>query len=228
VDPQFLSVGADLVIPLGDGGGVVIPSPTPVQVIASLPQCYPTADGGMWCFVPVLNEQPFALEGLSADVTLYSEDGETVARQIAHPPLNLIPSGEAMPLVAYFSPPIPPSAYARARLNTSFPLDFDSQRYLPVEIADREVDISGSGLQATARGQVVFRGGEPSDGLVWVVAIAFGPDKRTVGVRRWEQEAQLIPEVPISFEISLFSLGPAIEQVEILAEARPIDSILQE
>jgi hypothetical protein len=63
---------------------------------------------------------------------------------------------------------------------------------------------------------------------VWVVAIAFGPDKRTVGVRRWEQEAQLIPEVPISFEISLFSLGPAIEQVEILAEARPIDSILQE
>jgi hypothetical protein len=62
--------------------------------------------------------------------------------------------------------------------------------------------------------------GDPAS-LVWLAAVGYGADDRVVAVRKSELDGPLAPGIPEPFEIELFSLGPKIERVDVLGEARP-------
>lgn len=241
LDPNLLPVDTEIVVPIGSGEQPVIPSPTPIRLIAGRPQCHRTATGGVWCFVPVLNDQDRAVEALSARVVLVTAEGQFLAEMEALPPLNLIPPGEALPLVAYFAGEIPPGFQATAHLNTSFPLREEDERYLPVEWRFEGLDLASDGKQARVHGEVLLRpeaaelpgpgvtpepGAEATtgvvDAIVWVVAIAYGPDQEIAGVRRWEGERSLTPGEPEAVELQVFSVGPSITRVKALVEALPL------
>jgi LysM repeat protein len=186
VDPQFLSVDTQLVIPLAGQIPETLPTPTPLAVHWSGPVCYRSADGGAWCFVLVQNDQPAGLENLSARIGLFDTQGQNVASQVAIPALNLLPAGRALPLMAYFASPLPETFTARAELLTALAVAAGDARYLAAEVNGLAVQVEAGGLQAAVGGQLWLAGQSPAPALAWVAAVAYDASGQVVGVRKWE------------------------------------------
>ncbi len=55
VDTSLLSIGTKLIIPLSEEDELSVATPTPYPVPLSEPVCYPTKDGGIWCFLIIEN-----------------------------------------------------------------------------------------------------------------------------------------------------------------------------
>jgi len=251
VDPQFLTVGTQLVIPLGGQVAEVQPTATPMAVGWQGPVCHRSADGGAWCFVLAQNEQADGLENLSAWIGLFDGQGQLVAGQVAIGGLNLLLPGGALPLAAYFAPPLPEAFTAQAEPLSALAVTDGNARYLQAEIKELGVDVAAGGGQAVGSGEVWLAG--PAPRLVWVEAVAYGAEGQVVGMRKWEAEqpctglfpaatptgaatatleAISTPNAPVMsppvvlafctrFDLTVYSLGPAIQRVEFLVEARP-------
>jgi LysM repeat protein len=241
VDPHYLTVGKFLVIPIKGATATVVPTPTPVPLILGEPRCYPTGEGGAWCTLLVRNEQTEAVEDLSVWIGLYSPEGKLLTSQTAMPPLNILPSGGAIPLMIYFQPMIPAQAIPRVELLTAIAVPPDDTRYITATVQLQNTNLDSSGLQATVKGQVVLPKDSPKAKVLWLVVVAYDKDGNAVGVRKWEAdnpcEGLQPPGTPmqtpgvttpgptggcgaVPFEVSVFSLGPGIERVEVLVEAR--------
>jgi hypothetical protein len=158
-----------------------------------------------------------AVENISAWINLVSPAGDLLASQVALPPLNMLPSGASMPLAVYFPSPLPEEFSVQAGASTVLPVARGKSRYLEAGQESVETRIDPDGSQAAVIGKIRLpRKG--TVGILWLAAIAYAKDGRVAGIRKWEAEN---PLQEISFEISVFSLGPPIERVELLVEARP-------
>lgn len=222
VDPRFLSIGSELVIPTGEGESIpsALPSPTPAVSVDGNPDCYLTSSRGLWCFWLVENDQGLALENLTAVINLFNSSGELVGNQTALSPLNIVKTGEAIPLMVYFQPPVPNWAVVQAQLLTALSVSAESDRYLDTKTENLKVVISPSGLAGRISGTIQLEVDKPAS-LIWVAAVAYDEQGRVVGVRRWENEEALEARGSIVFDLEVFSLGPTIARVETLVEARP-------
>jgi hypothetical protein len=185
------------------------------------PRCYPTADGGLWCFVLAANDQPFGLENISAWISLAGSNGQVVAGQTAIPPLNRLPSGAALPLMAFFPPPVPADAIPSAEQTNSLVIPAGDTRYLTATVQVESVDIMPDGLQAVVQGNVLLPAGKRPASVVWVAVVAYDASGQVVGVRKWEAADPLQPAGRLPFTVTVYSLGPAIARVEAVVEARP-------
>ena len=216
IDPNFLPVGTGLVIPLGGEIQAVEPTLTPLPLDWSAPRCYPTGDGGAWCFLLVQNTRSSAVENLSAWIGLYDLSGEIIASQVAASPLNILRAGQALPLVAFFPPPLPAGFTARGELLTAVEIPSDDLRYLDWLVVIESVGISGDeDAQARVVGGLEPPSGEGAASQVWVLAVAYSEQGEVLGFRKWEAGSQR------EFDLTVYSLGGAIERVEVLAEIRP-------
>ena len=248
IDPHFLSVGKTIVIPILVTPPTVLPTPTIIPLQLFDPICYSTGDGGAWCVLRLKNGQTRAVENVSAWLGLYSASGKALVSQVVVPPLNLIGAGHAIPLIAYFAPPLDSGFTARGKLLTAIKVENEKERYLAASIQINDVQIAQSGSQAEVRGQVDLTGTAKASAL-WVVAVAYGENGEVVGMRSWKAEtdpgclAPLPSETPVppgtavptaapaparriprrcqAFDLTVFSLGPRIQKVDVLAEARP-------
>jgi len=222
LQPNFLIVGTSVIIPiLATSAPTSVPTATPVPVRLAAPRCYPTADGGLWCFVLATNEQLFGLENLSAWIALGGSQGQTLAGQEAIAPLNRLPPGAALPLMAFFPPPISADAVPDARQTNSLVIPAGDTRYLTATVQVESVDILADGLQAAVQGNVLLPAGTRPASVVWVAAIAYDAAGQVVGVRKWEASESLQPGGSLPFTVTVYSLGPAITRAEAVVEARP-------
>lgn len=222
IDPNFLIIDTDLVIPAQEGSiAAALPSPTPVSLVFGEPRCYTTAAGGVWCLLLVGNEQPNALENLAAMISLHSIEGELVANQEAVALLNVLPSGSRIPLVAFFEPPVPAWAAAKSQILSAISIPSDDGRYLPAVIEIFRTVIDEDGHSARIQGQLTLPAELPPANLVWIVAVAYDEEGLPVGVRRWEYTSETPAGSSLNFEMEVFSLGAPIDSVEILFEVRP-------
>ena len=227
VDPHFLSIGATILIPTGGGelGAFALPTPVPVTLVFGAPSCYSTADRGVWCSLVVKNEHQQNLENLSALVTLYDESGQRLDGLVALPPINLLQPGQQLPLVAFFALLDGRGNTANAQIQTASMVPLDDTRYLPVSLELQEVVIHEHGQFARVRGDLAlaFQDGAESQPthLVRLALIGYGADGGIVGARRWESKTKLAPGASQTFQASVFSVGPEIVRVDVLAEARP-------
>ena len=252
VDPGFLVIGNALVIPIEGQSSSEIPNPTPLPVPWSAPRCYPSGDEGLWCFILVTNDQPNPIENISAWISLYDAEGDPVGGQAAVAPLNLLPSGESLPLMAFFAPPLSGELLPQGQLLTALVVEGGVARYLNAEAQIINVDIAEDGVLASVQGQVMVpQGSIPS--YVWLVLTAYDEAGEVAGVRKFDLGTPCgIPQTPAAsstlqatpatgtptftptssatpaplvictpFEFTVYSLGPAIQRVEVLVEARP-------
>jgi len=221
IDPNFLIVGDEVIIPTGEGSLAVFAAPTPIAVELAEPRCYPVADGGLWCLVMARNPLPQALENVSAQITLYDPAGGQMDQQLAIAPLNVVPVGEAIPLAVLFPGPIPDNFSAQADLSTALPLEPGSNRYYQINIDVEKTEIAPTFGDVEG---VITLTGEEGNALanqVWVAALAFDAEGSIVGLRKWESTAQISPGDALSFQITVYSLGPSIAEIQVLGEARP-------
>jgi len=81
--------------------------------------------------------------------------------------------------------------------------------------------VDWSGRTARVTGQAMP---EMLDGRVntlWILGVAYDAYGNVVGVRRWESTAPVAGGVSLAFDFTVSSMGPGIERVELLVEARP-------
>ncbi len=213
VDPQFLSVGTRLIIPVNGDNPAGLPTPTPMPVTVGQPFCAPQADGSAMCLVTVRNPGQQALE--SVGVWLVMADG---GEQQVESLLDVLPPGKSTVLVARFldAPPPPYRVAARVLRALPLPAESQSQRYATARV--RGLQISIAGMVARVKGEVVL----PKDAAlkaVWVLGVAYGPQGQPVGVRRWEAPLPIDAKTPNAFDFEVYSVGPPIQRVEVQAEA---------
>jgi LysM repeat protein len=202
-----------------------LPTPTPAPVTLGEPDCYPTLDGGLQCFVPATNPFGESLEALSALVLLTGPDGKVLASQMAISPLNLLPAGSSIALTTFFPGPLPEGPYTpRAQLVTSIRLLASETRYLPVRAQNVAVLVDWDGTSAQVRGQVIPLPDadkvEIPAGEIWVAAVAYDAEGNVVGVRRWVSTSPLEAGGRLPFEMQVSSSGAPIMRVDAVAEAR--------
>jgi hypothetical protein len=220
VQPAALSIGTKLTIPVG-GTVQAEATPTPVTLKVLQARCWAGAQAGLWCFALVQNDYAETLENLSARFSLLSPSGQELASQVAFAALDILPAGQAMPLAAYFPPPAQAAPAPRVQVLTAIRLVPGDGRYLPVAIRETLTRVDWSGRSAQVSGQVVLTSASAKANSVWVLAVAYDADGNVVGLRRWESPSPLEGGRSLEFNFMVSSVGPGIERVEFLAEARP-------
>jgi LysM repeat protein len=230
VQPQFLSIGAVLVIPseANPEGGPVISAgllPTPIPIPLSAPACYPTPTGALYCFVEARNSLEVAVENVSARITLAGADGLPLADGMAYSALDVIPPGAAAPLAALF--PSAPNGIAAtgAELITANapPVAANAS---PDPSADHILlDVpthhgAASGAEWIVTGQVRNPSATPA-ASAWLVVTLYDPLGAVVGYRKIELAGGLGAGAAQDFSISAASLGGGVAHYLIAAEGRP-------
>lgn len=215
--PQALSVGQTISIP-SVSSDAARPTPVPAGIELGPVQCFPSG-AGMWCLVLAHNPLPDRAENLIAQVSLLDAAGNILDSQSAYALLDSLSAGESLPLAAFFAAP-QPGATPRADLTAATRLQSLDPRYLALSVQNTQALISWDGRSAQLTGQILLSGAVPAT-RAWVLAIAYDKSGNPIGQRRWEWNGGLQPDGLQSFSFSVYSLGPAIDRVTLLGEARP-------
>ena len=217
--PQALAVGQTITIPpVSQAAGPEYLS-TPVPANIGLNYCQPTG-GGSACFIAVQNPYPEALEDITLKVSLVDENGRSLAEQETSLPLNALPAGRTLPAEVFFSGVTGPTS-ATVQLVTSIRLAPEDKRYLNTEIQNLMVSIAWNGLSANLGGSVLLPTTEKPAASIWLAAVAYDANERIVGYSRLEWSDIIQPGTSRAFNLTVYSLGPEIQRVEVLVEARP-------
>jgi len=223
IDPQFLSIGQQVRIP-GEGGqpvDVLLPTPTPMPISISRARCFESISGVVRCLALVQNPLDRPVEGITAVFELLDDQGARIAAQEAHAPLRRLEKDALMPLMAVFPERSEAPAGAYVSLLAATEAVLEAPSFVPAEV--RSVQWENLGRTATVQGEVVFGTQETGQtpGAIELRILVFGldQDSEVVGSRLWEEVLQQIPPGGHGFEITLFSLGPEIAQIEVYAEA---------
>jgi hypothetical protein len=219
ISATTLAIGTKLIIPAG-GQATSEPTVTPALLPVQQARCWPEATGGSWCFALLKNDYAETLENISAQFILTDSSGKELATQVAYGLLDILPADAAIPLAAHFSGPMQADVSLQVQILTAIRLLPGDTRYLPVRLENTLVSVDASGRTAEVSGRVLLSGPGTANTL-WVLASAYDGSGNVVGIRRWESEAALKADAAISFDFSISSVGPAIDRVEFLAEARP-------
>lgn len=232
VNPRAMIVGTELLVPVTPTPPQAAPTPTPTVALSPTPtpryctlhtpDCYSDALGGLWCFVLIENSEDGALENVSALITL--GEGDSARQEISIMPLNLLPAGKALPLVAYFQPPVTEDTPVSAEVDFLLPVMADDQRYLSVDILETSVGKNQDGRVATVSGTLSLSANQPDAEYVWISLTAFDAAGKIVAVRRWEQAAGMAAGSALSFTTTLYSLADAIDRVDLIVEAQPVSA----
>jgi LysM repeat protein len=221
LNPDFLSIGQRLLIPAPGGKGTAtpIPTPTPLALQTSDPSCYPSASAGLWCLVSVTNTTGGPVEGLSGLLTLVGSDGEPMTTVPVYPPLNMLPEDEVMVLSAYLTPPVPEFSRAVAALTMGVPVHQAESRYASLDWSITRTQPSVDHLSW----EVAVSARVPADSAtLWRLAIgllALDDQGQVIGFAKWEPVDAMRPGEQVHSNLTVFSLGPTIDRVEVLAEA---------
>ena len=220
VQPTLLVVGMELVIPTGTlPPAEQVPTAVPAPVRQA--GCWAEGTGGAWCFALVENTFAEPLENLSVQFTLLGEDGQEIASQVTFAPLNLLPAGASMPLGVFFPAPVPGGVQVRAQLLTANRILPGDVRYLPVMLENTLVSLGASQRSAQVSGKAMLTVLDGLADTLWVLATAYNEDGNVVGFRRWDADTPLAGGETVEFSFLLSSMGPVIDRVEFLSEAKP-------
>jgi LysM repeat protein len=215
IDTSLLSIGTELVIPRADDAEDGIPTPTPYPISTGDPVCYPTEDKGFWCYTLVENDHNIALENITMAFNIFIDDQQQSESVIAISPLNLLFPGQSSPVGVLIEDLPVESIRVTASLLTAFPTDLEESI---VEISDFSIHYSQENRIAEISGTFEITEPDLSGQSVWIAGTALN-DGAPVGVRKWISREELQGGTPYPFSFQIYSLGPRIDQVQLLAEA---------
>ena len=219
IDPKNMTIGKTILIPGGPLAAAGSFTPTPVPVPVTQAACHPTANNGLWCFALMQNTTNDVLENVYVQITLIDADGATLASQLAGLPLDILPANTSAPAYAYF-PDAPSDANPQVQLMSALPVSAGDPRYLPASLDDTLAQIRWDGRSAQVSGEILLPTESAAAREVWLAAVAYDRDGQVVGVKRWDGGG-IQPGASIPFNFAIASVGPKIDSVEFMVEARP-------
>jgi LysM repeat protein len=226
IDPNFLTIGMTLTIPVEGVISSLSPTSTPISIHLQLPECYHLPDESLQCLSVIENTQSYAVENVIVRISIQSIDGIDSVSQIAVTPLNLIPAGQKAVVSTLFPPTDLHEYQVSAQLLSVIPVSPDDQRYLQTAYQIEQIKISFDGLQARIMGNVQvipeeLETNQPQASSIWVSASAYDGNNKIVGIRKWIADDLMLSDEKVNFDFLVYSLGPVINRIEILTEARP-------
>ncbi|MEZ4669813.1 MAG: LysM peptidoglycan-binding domain-containing protein [Anaerolineae bacterium] len=105
LNPLTLPIGATLIIPnpsFNSDGQPVLPTSTPVSLVLSTPNCYPTTTGAILCMGLVTNTSSDSVGRVNVGVRLYRPDSSLLQTGMTGVEQNVIPAGAAAPYSLVF------------------------------------------------------------------------------------------------------------------------------
>lgn len=220
IDPDFLSVGITITIPISGSNPITALNPTPIPLATTTPVCYQNQIGGIWCLTQIFNAEPYDVENISVKFFISSDNQEEELSQVIYSPLHVLPSELWIPLMVYFEPPIPADAQAYVEILSVIPKSSEEGRYLTPIIEKQSITISDNNLKAVVEGELSIL--EKVDaGQIWILGVAYSQDGSPVGFRKWEASSSLSEGERLFFNFRIYSLGPIIENVKLYVETRP-------
>lgn len=225
VIPNLMGVGTVLNIPItptpaaigaSQGSPTQTPDPFSPLRLVGVPVCYADAFGGAYCFAQLENISQNPVENPSARFTLASANSAPLEMD-GILPLNILPAGEILPLVAYFLAPLPVGFEVRAKVQDWLPVMPDDNRYLSVKLTAEPFTPAPNTHFAEARGEVSLSSGEAD--YLWVLGVIYDQDGQVLGVRRWEAAAPLSAGSSIPFSFNIYSMQGEIKTLKLFVEA---------
>lgn len=237
VTPNWMSVGTVLEIP-------VTPTPLPTKTSTPMPTstaqslqtqtatpsgplelkgepaCYPDPLGRLNCLALIHNRGEETLENPSVSFTLTSKDGDFESELVVFAPLNLLPAGSSLPILASFPAPVPVNFDVKAEVDYWLPTMPDDDRYAEAEIIQSQIELSEDKALANVQGEIKVASENREIASLWLLAVAYDQQGNPVGFRRWEAALPIDKNEAIRFNTIVYSLGPDIDKVELMAEAR--------
>ncbi len=222
VDPRFLTVGQELLIPGPEGEvpGALAATPTPQPAAVSPVRCYPESSGGLWCLGSVRNDGDAAMEGVGALMTLYDAEGKPIATEATYAPLNLLMPGQQLPLGVHFPPPAPSPAWASMTVVSAVEARQVQERYPNVVLEAVEKQPLEGGAVWRVEGVARLEGEGEKDAQLRVLVIGLDAQGSIVAYREFTPPEFLRPGQEVLFTLEVMSLGPQIDGIELTAEAQ--------
>ena len=221
LDAQFITPGQQIVIPALVGGKPVLPQPTLVPVRLDMPECYPSADGGLWCVSSAYNGSGDFVEGLRVLFTLHAVDGSPLQSLPAIPPLERLAPGKTLPLIIFFPPPVNDVKGVSLDLLSALAGRTAAARFVDVAIQVDEVRVEEAGKRAIVKGQLAVSGRDLRAKSIKIAATGYDQNGRVMGVKIWENAEALANNKPQVFTLTVYSLGRPVEHVDVQGEAKP-------
>ena len=243
VTPNWMSVGTVLEIPvtatpLPTNTATPTQTQTPTQTPTSAiqptvsptssapleikgePSCYLNPLGELNCLALLHNKGKANLENPSLAFKLSSKTSEFASELVVFAPLNIIPAGESLPVLATFPVPIPEDYEIEVEINYWLPTMPEDERYAELEIVSEKIQISDKKLFAQVSGEIKLKKDERNLASLWLLVTAFDEGGEPIGFRRWEADLPLTANQNVVFNTFVYSLGPEIASVSLMAEAR--------
>jgi LysM repeat protein len=226
IDPQFLSVGTPLRIPgpEGEAVDVLLPTPTPVPIEHSEVRCFEALTGEFRCLSTILNDLPVSVEAVSGIIGLYDAQGNLLIQKSTESTLQFVPPGKTLPLTAVF--PHKPLEYEIAELQvlSAIQAESDVSRFVPVDLGAIDWDEIENGAGALVDINIDIPSDlETGDYSLRVLGIGADEAGLIVGYRLVEQVVDVEATPSVELDFYLLSLGPPIQDVDVVAELLRID-----
>jgi LysM repeat protein len=226
VDPGFLTIGQQLRIPGSEGEPVdfLLPTPTPFPVMLGPVSCFDSPSGRMVCLLEAENGSASNLEGVAVVVKLFDDRGELIEAKLANSPLDLLLAGGTLPISAAFDERPINFQFAGAEINSAIAVSAEQEDVFPLEVELTEQDLHSGLGAARLAGRVIMPESAPAGTFqVRVAAIARDVSGRPSGYSIWESPPVESGAADLPFSIDVYSLGPALDSVECIAQARRMD-----
>jgi len=220
IDPNLLRIGEKIRIPGPEGEpvDVLLPTPTPIPVHVQTSGCYESPSLTFVCMISVSNTKEFIVAGVSAQIALHDLEGQILDNQIVYAPINQIPSGQEIPMIAIFEHRPPGySGFLVELLSAVQVADLTDKLPAIDGFETRTIYKAGNRLvEASGKFSITFHEGE--EFLVRIVGVAMDEMGEPIGMNIWEQLVSSSNNEDIEYKLSIFSLGPEIANISIHPE----------
>jgi len=220
IDPNLLRIGEEIRIPGSDGEPVeiLLPTPTPIPVHIKTLGCHESPSLAFICMVSITNNEEFMIAGVAAHITLHDWDGQVLDNQIVYAPLNQIPTGQEIPLIAIFDRK--PSEYSGFHVDLLSAVQVaDLTDELPqIEALDTKTIYKAEKRLVEVSGILSIAAHEGDEFLVRVVGVVFDANGEPIGMNVWEERIDSANNEEIEYRFSIFSLGPEIADINFYPE----------
>lgn len=219
VDPRFLQIGQELIIPgpEEDAEQPPTPTPTPLPMAVDGVSFQETPLGSLWCLGEVVNAGGQNVSEVVVEALLFDEEGTLLASASAFTQLNVVPRGGRVPFAIQFAQP--PASFAQYQVNViaGVALSPQTRYYLDLEATDLESTTQGAaGVRIS--GQLRNVGQEDVE-AIRLVAAAYDDADRLLAQRQADLEVLLLRAGAITpFAIDLQLANGTVARYEVQAQ----------
>jgi LysM repeat protein len=220
VDPRFLQIGQELIIPPPEADPESPPTPTstPPPLIVEAINFQETRQGTLWSLGEVSNPGDEFLTEVVVEASLFDGAGILLAREAAFTQLDVIPPEQSVPFAILFESPPENFAQYQVVAVAGVPLSEQARYYFDLEIFDLHGSPEGAATYRL-KGQLRNTGTFEAESIR-LVAIAYGENDKVLAQRQAQLAVSLLKAGAVTpFEIELIIPHGIVDQYKVSAQA---------